>query len=70
MGEALEKSGVGWLKKEESGVKWGIKRYFPLTSPRGRGLRKCFSAPTSHALMKRAASYFLRNFAKSSLLDW
>ena len=32
--------GEGWLKKEESGVKWGIEQEFTLTAftPWGRGL--------------------------------
>ena len=43
MGRLWGKGGGGWLKKEESGVKWGIKRELPLTgSPRGRGFAKMF----------------------------
>ena len=37
MGRAWGKGGGGWLKKEESGVKWGIKRDFPRMAILGEG---------------------------------
>jgi MraZ protein len=37
VGRRWGKGGEGWLKKEESGVKWGIKRELPLTRVLGEG---------------------------------
>ena len=42
MGRKWEKGGGSWLKKEESGVKWGIKRDRPLTRVLGEGGSKMF----------------------------
>jgi len=42
MGRRWEKGGERWLKKEESGVKWGIKRDSPLTRVLGEGGSKMF----------------------------
>ena len=42
VGRRWEKGGDRWLKKEESGVKWGIKRDSPLTRVLGEGGSKMF----------------------------
>jgi hypothetical protein len=40
VGRKRVNGGEGWLKKEESGVKWGIEQGYTLTAftPWGRGL--------------------------------
>jgi hypothetical protein len=54
VGRKRGKGGEGWLKKEESGVKWGIEQEYTLTvfTPWGRG-KRCFLALTNPALMKK-----------------
>jgi hypothetical protein len=54
VGRKRVNGGEGWLKKEESGVKWGIEQGYTLNriQPWGRGFR-CFLAPTNPALMKK-----------------
>jgi hypothetical protein len=51
--------GEGWLKKEESGVKWGIEQESTLTEVTtfnlGEGDTRCFLAPTNPVLMKKVA---------------
>jgi hypothetical protein len=67
-GRARENNGRKWRKKEESGVKWGIEREIHAQTNLGKGVSRCFSELTSHALMKKAASSFLPNFATISQL--
>jgi hypothetical protein len=59
VGRKRGNGGEGWLKKEESGVKWGIERESTLTAGTtfnlGEGDTRCFLAPTNPALMKKVA---------------
>jgi hypothetical protein len=54
VGRKRGNGGEGWLKKGESGVKWGIEQKYTLTvfTPWGRG-KRCFLALTNPALMKK-----------------
>jgi len=59
VGRKRGNGGEGWLKKEESGVKWGIEQGYTLNAinlgPDNQGDRgkRCFLALTNPALMKK-----------------